>query len=322
LTLPEPAAFSSALEKLFRDLHTRWLELAPDEIVITDERLRQELALPVGRHGRICYFALPAILVSFYRDTVFPLADHAGLVAATGDETLGRGGTLRAMIDMLLSRADVVIADVSTGDRRVRREFRAARRRVPPPEVAVISDNMAEESTQPATPVFVRPSTRFVEGTQGSPVGVADSTSWVQPLGVWLDTVGANVMNRLVGQLRQLDASRDRTAVITAANALEITLQRTLAARGTGRARTTAIAGSRLTVLIHQALERKMLSVDDANQAGQLQEARTATVHGQGAPDAAAAKALIERAIEIIHRLIREAAPPNANPRPKRRRPG
>jgi hypothetical protein len=70
--LPEPAAFSTALEKLFRDLHTRWLELAPDEIVITDERLRQELAVPLGRHGRICYFALPAILVSFYGTRASP----------------------------------------------------------------------------------------------------------------------------------------------------------------------------------------------------------------------------------------------------------
>ena len=41
---------------------------------------------------RICYFSLPSELISLYRDSVLPLAEQAGLVPATRDETLESGG--------------------------------------------------------------------------------------------------------------------------------------------------------------------------------------------------------------------------------------
>ena len=99
--------------------------------------------------------------MSSYRDAIFPLVDSLGLVPATGDETLGKGGTLTAMSDMLLGRAELVIADVSTGYGRVRRELRAASQRLPDNRVALVTDEdtLSEEATASSVAVFVRPAT-------------------------------------------------------------------------------------------------------------------------------------------------------------------
>jgi hypothetical protein len=314
LTSPEPDSFSKSLNLLFRDLHTRWLQRAPEHMVITDERLREELALPRMTATRICYFSLPAELISLYRDSVFPLAEQAGLVPATGDETLGTGGAVHAMIEILLERAALVVADVSTGDRRVRRELRAARRgRRPRGRVAEITEEPTtdEEPSQSSDYRIVRQP--LVSAGAPNPPQPSDPANWLVLLRAWLESQGAQVTAAVEGEARRLlQQGSHRHALVAAVSALEVTLQnvlkQVLATAGTVPASWTA--ESRLAVLLDAARQRRTLPESDLAQLREAQAARTALAHRPDAIDDARAKALAEATLAAVDRLKQPGAPP------------
>jgi hypothetical protein len=303
LTSPDPNAFSEALGKVFAELHRRWLELAPEHMVITDERLLTELAIPAQRPTRICYFSLPGELISFYRDSVFPLADQAGLVPATGDETLGAAGSAQAMIGILLERAWAVVADVSTGDRRVRRELRAARR-MRPTRVQEITQLPSTKQAPSSTETIDRPP---LLGSRPPNVVVPPGPSnWLVQLRSWLDSQGASATEAVHGAARNLaHEGNHRHALIAAVSALESRLQSVLKqAPDTGAAPVVPpTSGSHLTMLLERARERGILSAPDVVQLQAAQDARTALAHRPDTISDLQAKPLADFTLALLDRL-------------------
>jgi hypothetical protein len=306
LTSPEPKTFSDSLGVLFRDLHAHWLLRAPEHMVITDERLLKELALPPSTVTRICYFSLPVELISFYRDSVFPVAEQAGLVPATGDETLG-SGIVQTMIEILLERAAVVVGDVSTGDRRVRRELRAARRagrtRERVAEITEEPTSVAEQS-QLSDYRIVRPP--LIGASAADAVSPSDPLSWLAQLRAWLEAQGTQVTAAVEGEARRLlQQGSHRHALIAAVSALEIALQNALKqgpAAG-GAMPVSPTSGSRLAVLLDAARDRGTLVEPELTRLREAQAARNALAHRSDAIDDGQAKVLGEATLEVVARL-------------------
>lgn len=313
MTSPDPNSFSESLNLLFRDLHAHWLQSAPEHMVITDERLREELALAPRTVTRICYFSLPAELISFYRDSVFPLAEQAGLAPATGDETLGSGAALQAMIEILLQRAAVVVADVSTGDRRIRRELRAARRAPRPRErVAEITDDPTADQEQSQSSDYRIVRQPLVGTSTPNTLAASDPSGWLTQLGSWLELQGAQVTAAVEGEARRLlQQGSHRHALIAAVSALEVTLRNVLkqlpATVGTAPASWTA--ESRLAVLLEAARQQRILEDAEIAQLREAQVARTALAHRPQAIEDAQAKVLAEATLAAVTRLGQPSAP-------------
>lgn len=114
LDLPgSTASYNKILTQFFDELRTYWSSQLIQSSTIIDESLG-ELSLPEGATTRLCYFAVPLALQSFYRSLVFPIAEGFGLVPMTSDSVVSPGDNVIAKITALLDRAQIVVADVST----------------------------------------------------------------------------------------------------------------------------------------------------------------------------------------------------------------
>ncbi len=106
--------YSSILTSAFAELK----EYTRDNILsvshVTDENSLRELSLPRGSAKRLCFFALPLNLHSFYRERVFPIAQAAGLVPVTADDVIAPGDGFAGKIDAIIEHSPIVVVDAST----------------------------------------------------------------------------------------------------------------------------------------------------------------------------------------------------------------
>jgi hypothetical protein len=308
--LAKASDFGGALETLFRELGTEWLSAAPASRVVTDERVLRELSLPPDAQTRLCYFALPVRLVSLYRELVFPAVNDVGLVPASGDEVSGAEGNIRAVVESLLQRAYVVVADVSTADSRVLRDVHAAAQRERRPLIAVVAEEgQGIESAMPkAAKLFTRPPASASDSLGSSDRHTGESEPWLDALTDWLGEVAAGASGRLEEEaLRLLQQGMFRAAVIAASSALEVALaerldEREATPRGEYRPRRPASPMGRL---LTTAMVMELITAEEYEDLRELQRARNLLVHTAEPIDGRRARGLVQRAAKVVSRLPR-----------------
>jgi len=305
--LPSPNDYGTALETLFRELNSRWDASAPRQQIVTDERVLRELALPAQTQTRLCYFAVPTILLSIHREVVFPLAEDAGLVPASGDELAGWEGSVRAAIDALLQRARVVIGDVGSDDSRVWSEIRSAAQRMPRPEVALIAERGQDVGAQmvPGARVFLRPPVTAALVTE--PEDDYAASGWLMDLAAWLQEIGTAAAASLEDEaMRLLDESLYRPAVIASASALEVALQEALDRRGWADERASLRSKAPrapVSRLLDAAVQFGLISPDKLSFLRELQRERNALLHTQATIHGMRARSLVTKTDAVIRRL-------------------
>src|ERR1035441_7072808 len=100
------------LSGLFDALRDYWREELIDESQSTDERALADLQLP-SRSSRICYFAVPIELLSWYREFIFPEVERFGFVPLAARDILTPSGTSTTKIDALINRAALIVAEIT-----------------------------------------------------------------------------------------------------------------------------------------------------------------------------------------------------------------
>lgn len=314
--MPETDLFSRQLLQLFRELGTRWKEEAPGAMTITNEGLRQELALPRDVQTRICYFSVPSRYLSSYRDEVFPFADRLGLVPAAGDEMIGDRGTARTLLDLLLARAELFVADVSSGDARVQTELRAVRRGPLGPErIVTIAEETAADAPQtvpnksPSDPsTVIRRTSTATTPNATSPASTV--RPWVHELREWLRRMSSQVTSVLPAEARRLlTGERYRPAIIVAMNSAEVALRNQLETAATDK----SWAGAPFDELLEEVNRRNLLDQGALDSLRSGQEARRAASRRERL-DAEQARQLAEQALTVAGRFGMYVPPPPAAP--------
>jgi hypothetical protein len=308
--LPETDSFSRQLLQLFRELSARWKEEAPGAMTITNEGLRQELALPRDVPTRICYFSVPSLYLSSYRDEVFPFAERLGLVPAAGDEMIGDGGTARTLLDLLLTRAELFVADLSSGDARVRTDLRAVRRGPLGPErIVTIAEESPGDSPQTVPDTASNDPSKVIrrspEVTVASspPAGVRP---WVHELREWLRAMSGQVTYGLPVEARRLLSSeRYRAAIIVAMNSAEVALRNTLENAQVGK----SWAGAPFDELLEEVNRRNLLIPGELDTLRSGQEVRRAASRREPL-DEERARVLADQALNVAARLGMYVPPP------------
>jgi SIR2-like domain len=103
-------SYGDRLESLFDAIRSYWRQELIDESTSTDERALADLKLPPA-NSKICYFAVPIELLSWYREIIFPIVETSGFVPVAPRDVLTPPGTVATKIDALIGRAALVVVE-------------------------------------------------------------------------------------------------------------------------------------------------------------------------------------------------------------------
>lgn len=106
--------YGKVLSDAFEELYQFWQEKVIPASYVKEEQPLQQLSLPPQAPTRLCFFALPISVSSFYRDKVFPIVKEYGFVPVMADDVVSPGGTVFPKIDALIKRAQLFVVDIST----------------------------------------------------------------------------------------------------------------------------------------------------------------------------------------------------------------
>lgn len=115
IALPRSKAnYGEVLSTLFEEIKNYWGTELIETSTIVDDETQFELILPRGSLSRLCFFAVPAKSLIFYRRYVFPVVERYGFTPFTAMDVLSPGENDLAKISNLIDRATIVVADVSS----------------------------------------------------------------------------------------------------------------------------------------------------------------------------------------------------------------
>jgi len=105
--------YGEILTSLFQELYDYWDEGVIKESVIIDDEILSELLLPRDSQTRLCYFAIPLKLHSYYKKYIFPIAQRYSFTPITGMDIKAPGDNIIPKLSLLFERASIIIVDLS-----------------------------------------------------------------------------------------------------------------------------------------------------------------------------------------------------------------
>src|SRR5262249_11738436 len=136
--LPGTASkYSEVLTAAFSELGDYWRQQVIPASQVKEEQPLRELSLPPEASSRLCFFAVPLPVLSFYRDRVFPVAREHGFVPVSADDVVSPGDSVSAKIEALIQRAQLFVVDASTSNTLL--ELGIARARMEWSQILVVS---------------------------------------------------------------------------------------------------------------------------------------------------------------------------------------
>ena len=108
------ARYAKVLAEAFTELSDYWRNAVIPASQVKEEQPLRELSLPISSPTRLCFFAVPLSLLSFYKERVFPVVSEFGFVPVTADDVVAPGDAVIAKIDALISRARLMVVDASS----------------------------------------------------------------------------------------------------------------------------------------------------------------------------------------------------------------
>jgi hypothetical protein len=276
--------YGSILAALFTELHEYSVDQVPKVSETTEERVSEGLLLPPDA-GRLCYFAVPLRLLSWYKENFFPLVREQGLTPVSADEVISPGEAVLTKIEALIRRSVAIIADV--GSRNTVFELGMALSQSLDKQILVI----AEEGQAP--PFDVRQGQILIRPRE--PLETAEEL--IDRFRNWLSNVApAFTVEAALEPERLLRKREYRAAVISAFSLLEDALTKRLDPEFTPRS---------FPRLLDAAFRAELLDIDIGT-VEQLKEdylVRSRIVHRVESVSRPTATAIVDRALAILRSL-------------------
>lgn len=280
------AKYGEVLAQALSELRDFWrAKLIPASQVKEEQSLR-ELSLPAEAPNRLCFFAVPLTLLSFYRERIFPLVKESGFVPVSADDVVSPGDSIFPKIEALIERAQLVIVDAST--QYTLAELRLAARRIESSRILVVAEAASRLPSDLSNVLMLtRPD-----------VLSADPEAFLARVRKWLESAAERFQPELVHEpTRLLQAGEHRAAVITAISLLEGDLRRRL-----DLPRTPSSSGIGLRALLEHAQAQGLLGNLAVKSILEWLKVRNEVVHHQRAVSRVKAEQIVSGVNSIIQK--------------------
>lgn len=289
INLPDVRGMSvgEELEQFFAELAQYWRQRLPEKSISTDDRVTADFRVP-QEPSRICYFAIPATLIGWYRDFIFPEVEASGLVPVTARDVFSPPGTIPAKLDTLISRAAYVVAEV--GDPASEYEVALAVAQKSATDVLLV----ASESLQLVQPetfgrTVVRRPARFE----------SDPEEFVRSVRGWLSSVVRHEIVDNAEPERLLGHREYGAALISAVSLLEVTLAERFASEVRDSPRPTPLRS-----MLKEAERRELfVSLEERQTIEEAVNRRNQTIHTAVAVSPADSKRFVRSIRQFVDRL-------------------
>ncbi len=283
--------YGEILENFFKELRVYWPPHLLKRSIITDEETADQLSIPKDNPNRLCYFAIPPSLKSFYKSNVFPIVESLNLVPVVSESIISPGDNISAKIMALMDRAQIVVADSSSTH--ILSEINLAINRKPnPPQILLI---LEEGSEIPTGIEGIRTIYRPRDLTQ-------IPEDFIIKLDQWFSTENENLKPTLSEEpYRLLEKNEYGAAVISAFKLLEITLQEVLSnldIKSDYLKKSISLINTANT-----ALENQLINNDEFSQIMNTRAIRNQLVHGYYNISREMAMDIVNSIMEIVIKL-------------------
>jgi hypothetical protein len=253
---------------------------------VTEEEPLQELSLPQDAPTRICFFAIPFTLQSFYRDKVFPLAKRHGLVPMTAEDVVSPGETIAPKIEALISRSAAMVVDASSASTKY--ELRLAFQKLDMARILMVSEKEMDLPYSIKVPQLVR--TKRV---------ITEPEPFLTEIDKWLTSVSEQLTPTLIVEPnRLLNHKEFRSAVISAFTLLETSLRRAFLAEEAPDTRFAPLSG-----MLSFAVKREIITKEEMDQIRNWSKIRNSVVHTDETISAATAKNVVSGIMEVVQKI-------------------
>jgi SIR2-like domain len=278
--------YAEILADAFTELRDFWRDKVIPSSQVKEEQPLRELSLPPEVPTRLCFFAVPLTLLSFYRERVFPVVRNHGFVPVSADDVVSPGDAILPKIEVLIQRALLFVVDASTQNTLV--ELRLAlRTTLEPSRILVIVRSKANLPIDlPDLRVLVRPD-----------VSSADPDDFLSQVEEWFAAAAERYRPTLLEEpSRLLEAREYRAAIIAAISLLETTLRQRLDVPKTllGKRSTT------LTMLLDDAQVQGLLGDVPSRKILEWLRIRNQVVHSDLTVHKATAEEIVKGVLQIV----------------------
>ena len=279
--------YGRVLADTFEELKNHWSVNVFAGTRAHEEDALQELSLPRGAATRLCFFAMSMTNQPLYRERIFPLVREAGLVPVTGDEVFPAGENWMAKMEALISRAFLVVVDLSSQYTRAEGAM-AFSVKSPGSVCVVIEEGIPLPAEFRHQRVIRRPDLASLELSE-----------FVEKFSDWLKESTTELQHTLESEMhRLLEAKEYRAAVISAITNLESILRERfgMPEGATGRK-------IPLRHMLQGAREQELLGHFNVKQVDEWLRIRNAVVHSSGSVSWQRAHAIV-KGVEEIRRML------------------
>jgi hypothetical protein len=276
--------YAEVLAQAFVELRDFWREKVIPASQVKEEQPLRELSLPPEAQTRLCLFAVPLSLLSFYRERVFPIVRDYGFVPVTADDVVSPGDTFLPKIDALIERALLFVVDASS--QYTLAELRLAARKVDASRILIVAERTSNlPSDLQGVLVVTRPD-----------VVTADPEDFLGQVRTWFASAAERLEPGLAAEPRRLLHVQEYRAAITAAiTLLESTLRQRLDLPRTPSAKTTS-----LRAVLEQAQRQGLLGDVPVETLLEWLRIRNEVVHTQRTISRATAEQIVNGVLGIV----------------------
>lgn len=276
--------YGAVLTDTFNELYAYWRDHVIPASYVKEEQPLQELSLPPEAPTRLCFFALPISLASFYREKVFPIVREYGFVPVTADDVVAPGDNIFAKIDALIKRARLFVVDVSTQNTLA--ELQLATRNIDPSQILVILEQKTQIPIDIAKyRIITRPD-----------VSNADPEHFLETIREWLSIAAEKSAPTLTSEPRRLlNAGEYRAAVISAITLLESNLRKWLDIQSTSSRRAIS-----LREMLEQAQNQGLLGKYEVQTILNWLKIRNQVVHSDHGITKNTAEEIVKGVLDIV----------------------
>lgn len=284
--------YGEVLARVFQELRDYLHDNLIAASEVTEEDPLKELSLPREALTRLCFFAVPFALQSFYREELFPLAERHGFVPVTADDVVSPGDNIMAKIDTLIERSGIVVVDATTSNTLMEVRIALGKdkvRRV----LAIFEKGATLPFNLPEVAYIQRPTKPF-----------SSSDRFLMEVDQWFAGRAEELGLQLTEEPQRLFRAREyRAAVISAMTLLETTLRTRLEEvldlpnlTRHGRVRS-------LPQLLDLAVRHKLIDRDGFSNLREWVNLRNAVVHHQQSVTKSKAREVIDGVSEVLGNL-------------------
>jgi uncharacterized protein YutE (UPF0331/DUF86 family) len=107
--------YGTILSTLFIEIGDYWSEKSAYKSIVTGIENQAEFYLPKDSQTRLCYFALPVDMLSYYKTNIFPILEPYNFTPILSRDVTAPGSIL-AKVAAIIDRATIIVADITSSE--------------------------------------------------------------------------------------------------------------------------------------------------------------------------------------------------------------